>query len=105
MAFSTIPVVCLTLDKWETVSGQFGAISAPGYHITYGNRCVANIHLPPSWEDKVQPVVPACEGCLTAHPTLYELYARGAWPNVNRSSLKVHSLEQVIGAAAVLQAR
>ena len=24
MAFSTIPVVCLTLDKWETVSGQFG---------------------------------------------------------------------------------
>ena len=20
--------------------------------------------------------------CLTAHPTLYELYARGAWPNV-----------------------
>jgi hypothetical protein len=23
-AFSTAPVVCLTLDKWETVSGQFG---------------------------------------------------------------------------------
>jgi len=24
MTFSTIPVVCLTLAKWETVSGQFG---------------------------------------------------------------------------------
>ena len=23
-AFATAPVVCLTLDKWETVSGQFG---------------------------------------------------------------------------------
>src|SRR6516162_5846323 len=24
MTFSTTPVVCLTLAKWETVSGQFG---------------------------------------------------------------------------------
>ena len=23
-AFAPAPVVCLTLDKWETVSGQFG---------------------------------------------------------------------------------
>ena len=23
-AFATAPVVCLALDKWDTVSGQFG---------------------------------------------------------------------------------
>jgi len=28
-AFATAPVVCLTLDKWETVSGQFGGYLTP----------------------------------------------------------------------------
>jgi hypothetical protein len=73
------------LKDWRfKICNEYGCVDkvvvcAPGYHIIYGDRCVANIHLPPSWEDKVQPVVPPCEGCLTAHPTLYELYARTAW--------------------------
>lgn len=31
-------------------------LCAPGYHIIYGSKCVANIHTPPSWKDRVQPV-------------------------------------------------
>jgi hypothetical protein len=30
MTFSTTPVVCLTLAKWETVSGQFGGYPKKG---------------------------------------------------------------------------
>jgi hypothetical protein len=30
MTFSTTPVVCLTLAKWETVSGQFGGYLSDG---------------------------------------------------------------------------
>ena len=29
MTFSTTPVVCLTLAKWETVSGRFGGYLMP----------------------------------------------------------------------------
>jgi hypothetical protein len=55
-------------------------LCAPGYHIIYGDKCVANIHTPPSWEDQVQPVVPPCEGCGAANPSLYSLYVGSAWP-------------------------
>jgi hypothetical protein len=67
------------LKDWRfKICGEYGCVDkvvvcAPGYHIIYGNRCVVNIHSPPSWEDQVQPVVPPCEGCWTTHPTLYEL--------------------------------
>ena len=66
------------LESLRELCGEYGCVDkvvvcAPGYHIIYGNRCVVNIHSPPSWEDQVQPVVPPCEGCWTTHPTLYEL--------------------------------
>jgi hypothetical protein len=70
------------LKDWRfTLCGERRCITgvvlcAPGYHIVYGNRCVANVHTPPSWEDQVQPVVPPCIGCSDTRPTLYELYAR-----------------------------
>ena len=73
------------LKDWRfKICGEYGCVDkvvvcAPGYHIVYGNKCVVNVHTPPSWEDQVQPVVPPCEGCDVAHPTLYELYARSAW--------------------------
>jgi hypothetical protein len=51
-------------------------LCAPGYHMVYGNRCVVNLHTMPSWQDDVRPVIPPCEGCDAARPTLYELYAR-----------------------------
>jgi hypothetical protein len=54
-------------------------LCAPGYHIIYGNRCVLNIHTPPSWEDQVRPIVPPCDGCGATHPSLYSLY-NSAWP-------------------------
>jgi hypothetical protein len=55
-------------------------LCAPGYHIIYGNKCVVNIHTPPSWEDRVRPVVPPCEGWDATSPSLHSLYAGSAWP-------------------------
>jgi len=55
-------------------------LCAPGYHIIYGDKCVVNIHTPPSWEDRVHPVVPPCEGCGATNPSLYSLYAGSDWP-------------------------
>jgi hypothetical protein len=56
-------------------------LCAPGYHIIYGNKCIVNIRTPPSWEDRVHPVVPPCEGCGATNPSLYSLYAGSDWPN------------------------
>src|SRR5215831_14104538 len=43
MTFSTTPVVCLTLAKWETVSGQFGGyLSAIGEVLLCGVSVVFN---------------------------------------------------------------
>ena len=55
-------------------------LCAPGYHIIYGHKCAVNIHTPPSWEDRVHPVVPPCEGCRATNPSLYSLYAGSDWP-------------------------
>jgi hypothetical protein len=55
-------------------------LCAPGYHIIYGNKCVVNIHTPPSWEGRVQPILPPCEGCENADASLYLLYAGSAQP-------------------------
>ena len=70
------------LKDWRfRLCDDYGCIAhlvlcAPGYHMVYGNRCVVNLQTMPSWQDEIRPIIPPCEGCDAARPTLYELYAR-----------------------------
>ena len=43
MTFSTIPVVCLTLAKWETVSGQFGGYLNGVGRETFGTTAAGSV--------------------------------------------------------------